>query len=56
MLQVSRWAMSFHSDKIARYVVILVAGAGLLVCGDAGVKNDPLRAVAIRVRHRGSPS
>jgi hypothetical protein len=25
VLQVSRWAMSFDRDKIARYVVILVA-------------------------------
>src|SRR5215212_1630152 len=28
-----------------------VAGAGLLVSGDAGVEDGPLRAVAVRVRH-----
>ncbi len=28
-----------------------IAGAGLLVGGDAGVEDSPLRAVAVRVRH-----
>src|SRR5215216_7306506 len=32
-----------------------VAGAGLLVCGDAGVEDSPLWAVAVRVRHGQSP-
>src|SRR5215203_520776 len=33
-----------------------VARAGLLVCGDAGVEDGPLGAVAVRVRHGQSPT